>query len=183
VGHGAVLLTADASRVLAGVKLVVLDAEGCLTDGLKMVTESGESFLRYSAIDGLGVWLLSKTGVRVVIVSASSERSIEIRSRQMGAELCALNVGGKAAFVRELCLSWDVPLDAVCAMGDDYWDLEVMSMVGVSVCPATARPEVLEVAAYRTRAPGGNGAVRELADRILAAKGLALADILKLLSA
>ena len=181
MGRRAMWLDEADDSDIRDVQALILDAEGCLTDGLKLVSEDGDIWLRYSAIDGLGVWLLARWGMKVAVVSASRERSIDIRAHAMGAHLCALGVTDKAACVAKLCKEWGVALEAVCVMGDDLWDVGAMQIAGVSVCPFGARPEVVERAMYRTRASGGQGAVRELTDRLLAAKGLSTDDLLGLL--
>jgi 3-deoxy-D-manno-octulosonate 8-phosphate phosphatase (KDO 8-P phosphatase) len=182
VSVNAAPLDSAGDDVFRDICAVFLDVEGCLTDGSKYIDDQGRVVLRYSAIDGLGVWLLNKVGIKVAIVSASSHRSIALRAKEMGVMNCSLNVTDKAPVVVETTASWGVPLSSTCMMGDDLWDLKAMQVAGVSICPSSAQPEILRYADFRTVAPGGGGAVRELANRLLAAKGFfgdSLLDLLK----
>lgn len=178
----AVWLDVADNAVLSRVELVMLDVEGCLTDGLKLLTGDGDIVHRYSSIDGLGVWLLGRAGVKVALVSSSAEPSIQIRATQMEVFSCAIDVANKRSFLENLMGEAQAGAGQTCVMGDDLWDYSAMIFSGLSVCPRDARPEIIDVATYRTRSKGGKGAVRELADRLLHAKGYSTDDLVDLLA-
>jgi N-acylneuraminate cytidylyltransferase len=75
----------------------------------------------------------------------------------------------KLEAAQEICVELGISLDEVCFVGDDINDVELLSKVGYACCPPNARPEVLAVPAIRIlKTPGGQGAIREIADEILA---------------
>ncbi|HEU5182913.1 MAG TPA: HAD hydrolase family protein, partial [Candidatus Polarisedimenticolia bacterium] len=83
-------------------------------------------------------------------------------------------VSNKVEIYREILARRRIAAESVCFIGDDVVDLEVLEEVGFSAAPADAHPAVRKRVRFVTRAPGGKGAVREVADFILAAKGRSL---------
>ena len=157
-------------RALAEARLVALDVDGTLTDG--RVSYAGEEELAtFHAHDGLGIVRLREAGVHVAWISGRGSRAVERRARELGVRELHLGVADKARALDELQRRLDVAPRHTIAMGDDLPDLALAAHAALLVAPANARPEVLERAGLVTRAAGGAGAVRELAERILDARG------------
>jgi len=154
-------------RRLLGIKMVVLDADGVLTDGRIMKTESGEEILAFDVRDGMGINRLMKAGVEVAILSARSSGAVAARARELGIERVYLGRKEKGPVVEHLAGEAGVGLDAVAYLGDDLADIEAMQKVGLPAAVADAAPEVKEQALLVLAKPGGKGAVRELAETIL----------------
>ncbi len=155
------------SRLLLGVKMVVMDVDGVLTDGRIMKTESGEEILAFNVRDGMGINRLKKAGIEVAILSARSSGAVVARAKELGIEKVYLGQKEKGSFLDYVAGEANVDMDSVAYLGDDLADIEAMHKVGLSVAVADAAPEVKEVAVLVLDTPGGRGAVRELAEAIL----------------
>jgi len=169
-------------ELLSPIDLVMLDVDGCLTDGGRFMSGDGVTFYRYSVLDGLGVWLMGRAGLRVVIVSAGDNPSVPERAKQWEVFGFETGVTNKEAYLLDLMSRCSTSPSRTCAMGDDLWDVAALRIAGVSVCPANAHASVMQTARFYTRSLGGNGAVRELADRLLEAKGITQGRQIELLA-
>ena len=125
----------------------------------------------FSAADGLGVRRLQRAGVAVGIVTAARCDGIAARASQLGIVLLRQGARDKGAAVGELLRAENIAAEKAAFMGDDLPDIAGMRAVGVAFAPTNAEAEVLRVADYITRRGGGQGAVREVSDLILAARG------------
>ncbi len=154
------------------IKLVVLDLDGVLTDGGLYIDNDGHVSKRFNAQDGLGIKILQKAGIPVAIVTGLASKAARVRAEQLGIIDYSEGKHKKNlvvdAFRRKYGLAWN----EVAYVGDDWIDLGPMSLVGFPIAVANAQPEVKAAAAWVTQTPGGAGAVREVARRILAAQNL-----------
>jgi 3-deoxy-D-manno-octulosonate 8-phosphate phosphatase (KDO 8-P phosphatase) len=133
--------------------------------------------------DGLGLKLLQEAGVVVAVVSARRSPALATRLAELGLAEAALGREDKLAAVLELCGRLAIaPADAAF-VGDDVLDLPAMRAVGLGVAVADAHPLVRAEAAWVTRAAGGAGALREVADAILEARGGLVAAVERHLAA
>ncbi len=156
---------------LVGIRLVVFDVDGVLTDGRIYLTADGEEMKVFHARDGLGIRMLRRAGIEVAVISG---RQSEVVNRRMS----ALDVGhvfqgrdDKLPMFRELLEQLGVDAEAAVYVGDDVIDLPVMAAAGVAVAVADAHPAVRRAADWITMAAGGCGAGREICDAILEAGG------------
>ena len=154
----------------AAIKLLVLDVDGIMTDGGLYYTESGEILKKFNVKDGLGIKRLIKHGVDVAIISANSSEATLHRAGRLNVEHVFINVKDKLAVLKELCDRLQIPLSQVASMGDDLSDLAVMKAVGYPMTVADAMPENIAIARFVTSKSGGQGAVREVSDRIISAQ-------------
>jgi 3-deoxy-D-manno-octulosonate 8-phosphate phosphatase (KDO 8-P phosphatase) len=157
-----------------GVRAVVSDVDGTLTDGCIHTTSDGRVFRSFHTHDGLGHHLLAEMGVVVAWLSATSEpESIRARARMLRVPESHLDLapGEKGDRFLALCAAIGVDPARTVYMGDDENDLPPMRVAGWSVCPADAHPAVRAEAKMVTAAAGGRGAFRELADLIREALG------------
>lgn len=158
-------------RALAEARLLVLDVDGTLTDG-RVAYVGTEELATFHVHDGLGLVWLREAGVQVAWISGRGSRAVERRAKELGVRELHLGVQDKARALDELQRILDVAPQHTVVMGDDFPDLVMAARAALFVAPANARPEVQERAQLVTRAAGGAGAVRELAERLLAARGL-----------
>ena len=166
-----VLDAAAAGRV----RLLGLDVDGVLTDnGVFIGPVAGErvEFKRFDIQDGLGLILLRTAGLPVVWVSGRRSEATALRAAELRVEE-VLQVPGprKAAAFGELLARRGIGWEAVAFVGDDLADLPVLRRVGLPIAVANAVPDVKAVASYVTRAAGGHGAVREVVELLLRARG------------
>jgi 3-deoxy-D-manno-octulosonate 8-phosphate phosphatase (KDO 8-P phosphatase) len=161
---------------MKNLKAIVLDVDGVLTDGGVWWGPNGEEWKRFSFADIMGVSLARKAGLAVALVSGEDSPLVDRFASKMGITEVVKGCKDKAGALRALAERCHLALSDVCFMGDDVNDLEAMSLAGMAAAPSSAVPAVLERAAFITKHRGGNGAVRELVDAILAARGSAAKD-------
>jgi 3-deoxy-D-manno-octulosonate 8-phosphate phosphatase (KDO 8-P phosphatase) len=157
------------------VRLLGLDVDGVLTDnGVFIGPVAGErvELKRFDIQDGLGLILLRTAGLPVVWVSGRRSEATALRAAELRVEE-VLQVPGprKAAAFGELLERRGIGWEEVAFVGDDLADLPVLRRVGLPIAVANAVPDVKAVASYVTRAAGGHGAVREVVELLLRARG------------
>lgn len=148
----------------------MLDVDGVLTDGGFWWGPNGEEWKRFSFADVMGVSLARKSGLIVALVSGEDSPLVDRFAAKMGILDVEKNCKDKARALRNFAERRGLKLTEICFMGDDVNDLEAMGIAGLAAAPASAVPAVLRRAAFVAGKDGGNGAVRELVDAIMAAK-------------
>ena len=154
----------------SAVRALVTDVDGVLTDGGLYYAETGDELKRFDVRDGQGLVLLREAGVLVAIVTRKESTIVSRRARDLGIVEVHQNVTDKGGVVRDLLARHAVAPHAAAYVGDDVGDLPAMRLVGLPIAVKDAVNEVRRAAAYVTRSPGGHGAVREIADLILASR-------------
>lgn len=154
------------------VKFLLLDVDGVLTDGRIIYDSNGYDSKCFDVHDGLGVHLLGRMGVKTILITAKGSKSIGPRAKDMGVEAVYENILPKSKVYEKVCRKYGLTDQEICFVGDDLVDLCVLKRCGVPVATRNASSEVRKVAFYITRKNGGRGAVREVAELILKAKGL-----------
>lgn len=153
------------------VKLLVLDCDGVLTDGQLVFGPGGDILQRFSIYDGYGIERIMAAGVEVAILTGRRSAALMHRAQELGVKRVVQGVSDKAKALRELAGSSGMELHETAYVGDDLLDIPAMRAAGWSAAPANARPEVRAEAAYVCEATGGRGAVREIVEFILRARG------------
>ena len=157
----------------ARVEILLLDADGVLTDGgLYYLSDGGaDAFaVRFDIKDGLGLRLALENGLVVGLVSGRRTPQVAARAKALGIDEVHLGVRDKERTVLDIIARHDGAAETTAYIGDDLVDLEAMAAVGLPVAVADAVDAVKERALYITERPGGRGAVREVVDLILAAR-------------
>lgn len=162
------------------VQLVLMDVDGVMTDGSIYFVEGKSEGRVFDAKDGVGIWLLRRAGLATGVISGRGSAAVRRRTKELGMEEVHLKVRDKQKVYREILQRRGLSNDAVCFIGDDVVDLGVLALAGLAVAPSDAHPVVRKSATFVTLAPGGKGAVREVADFILTAQGK-MGSILKTL--
>ena len=157
---------------LKRVKLFLCDVDGVMTDGAVFIGGVRE-IKRFNIRDGLGLVFLRRAGFKVGWVSARPSAVTELRAAELKIDFLIQQTDrlGKSGAVEKLLQRTNLDWDAICFVGDDVVDLGPLRRAGFAVAVADARPEVKAAAHYVTRAPGGHGAIREVAEMILQAQG------------
>lgn len=155
---------------LQSVKLLSCDVDGVLTDGGLYYDEEGHEIRRFHVLDGLGLQNLMDTGVQVCIISRSTTKAIYHRAKALGIKHCYLGVKDKMDTMRQLLKDLNLDISEVAHIGDDLNDLELLLAVGLPITVPKAVNEVKEIAKLITEKNGGDGAVREVTDRIISSK-------------
>ncbi|MCU0660827.1 MAG: acylneuraminate cytidylyltransferase [Myxococcota bacterium] len=152
------------------ISLVAMDVDGTLTDAGMYYGPQGEELKKFNTRDGMGIGLLHLVGVRTAIVTAEASGFAAARARKLGIETVITGAKDKAEVLRNLAAVNGIGLDQIAFIGDDVNDLPALEVAGLAACPGDATASVRRLAHYVCRAPGGGGAVRELADLIIAAR-------------
>jgi 3-deoxy-D-manno-octulosonate 8-phosphate phosphatase (KDO 8-P phosphatase) len=151
------------------VKLVVFDFDGVFTDNTVYVSQDGVESVRCWRSDGLGLSKLKQAGIPAVIVSTETNPVVTARSNKLVIR-CIQGCDDKLAAVRALADEHGLTLADVAFVGNDINDLACLQAVGLPIVVHDAHPDVAGAGAYRTTAPGGRGAVREVCDAIISAR-------------
>ena len=159
------------STALAELQLLVLDVDGVLTDGGLWLDPEGRLQKRFDVRDGLGLKLLQKAGVHLAFLSGGHGGATEVRARQLGIDHCLVGIKDKPPALKALQERVGVTAQRTGYLGDDLNDLAVRRSVQLLIAPRDGcRPLRRQADAVLNRR-GGHGAVRELAERILKARG------------
>jgi 3-deoxy-D-manno-octulosonate 8-phosphate phosphatase (KDO 8-P phosphatase) len=151
--------------------LLLLDVDGVLTDGRLWFADDGSEMKAFHARDGHGLKMLQAAGIPAGIVTSRTSPVVERRARELGLAHLYQGSQDKLATCRALFDQLGLAPEQVAFVGDDVIDLPVMTRIGLAVAVADANPVVTAHAHWTTRTAGGNGAVREVVDLLLAAQG------------
>ena len=153
-------------------EMVVFDVDGVFTDGHILIDHQGNEAKKFHVHDGHGIKLLLHYGVEVAVLSARESQAVTVRMRDLGvSDVLQGHVDKRSAF-EDLIKSKNMSAAQVAYVGDDIVDLQVMKKVGLSIAVVNAQEAVKQHAHLVTEKAGGHGAVREVCDFVLAAKGL-----------
>ena len=156
----------------AAIKAIALDVDGVLTDGAVWWGPNGEEWKRFTFADIMGVSLARKAGLIVTLISGEDSPLVDRYAIKMNLTDITKGCKDKAAALRSFADRHQLTLQEICFMGDDINDVPAMQIAGLAASPADAQPVALKHASFISTRPGGNGAVRELVDAILAARVL-----------
>ncbi len=154
------------------VRLLLLDVDGVLTDGSLNYTNNGDEIKSFNSQDGFGLRILQDAGVEVGVITARKSHIVERRGRELGMRYVYQGSSDKLAAFRDISEQSHLKPFEIAYMGDDWLDLVLLNRVGFAISPANGVDEVKQVAHFITQKSGGAGAVREVCDLILHAKGL-----------
>lgn len=159
------------AQVLKRIRLFATDVDGVLTDAGMYYSESGDELKKFSTQDGMGIKLLQRAGLITALVTQEQTKLVARRAEKLAIPEVHQGVMDKLPVLREMAARHGVTLAEVAYMGDDINDFASLRAVGFSAAPADALPPVRKAVTYVCRAKGGEGAVREVAEMILAAQG------------
>lgn len=153
------------------VKLLLLDVDGVLTDGTITYTHDGGESKGFNTQDGLGLRILQDAGVEVGLITARTSEAVTRRARDLKLKYVFQGTGNKNDVYEEILAQSGLRPLQTAYMGDDWLDLQLLARVGFAAAPANAVPEVRQRVHYVTTKSGGHGAVREICDLVLDARG------------
>ena len=164
-------MDSNAAERARRLKLMIFDVDGVLTDGRLYLSDSGEEMKAFNTRDGQGIKLLQDAGISVGVITARQSGIVERRARELGIGLLRQGSSDKAISFAELLAHRRVDASEAGYMGDDLADLPVLLRCGFAATVPSAPDALRERAHYVARAPGGEGAAREVCEFILKAKG------------
>lgn len=158
------------NEMARNVRLLVFDVDGVMTDGGMYYTESGDEFKKFNTRDGLGIRLLAEAGIHIAIVTGEDTDIVRRRAAKLKIQDVHLGIADKWPVVEAIAAKYGIQQNQIGYMGDDMGDLDAMQRVGVAFAPADCVPPIKRVAHFVAKRSGGEGAVREVCDLILAAR-------------
>jgi 3-deoxy-D-manno-octulosonate 8-phosphate phosphatase (KDO 8-P phosphatase) len=163
--------SADLRLRAAALEWILTDVDGVLTDGRLVYGPEGEAWKTFDVRDGLGLKLAQRAGLKVGVLSARGGPALERRAGELGLDAVVIRREDKRQAFRELLDERRVRARQVAYAGDDLVDLPILLACGLSFAPADAVAEVRERVDHTLSCRGGRGAVREMVEWILRARG------------
>jgi 3-deoxy-D-manno-octulosonate 8-phosphate phosphatase (KDO 8-P phosphatase) len=151
----------------AGIRLLLFDVDGVLTDGVVVMHADGSDAKGFHIRDGAAMVWAQRAGLTVGLLSARSSGATTQRAAQLAIRLVVQGVASKLDAYERILRDTGLQDAAVSYMGDDLLDLPVLARAGLSAAPADAAPEVRARVNWVSAAPGGRGAVREFIEMVL----------------
>lgn len=165
-------LVRDGAREKASrVTLLLLDVDGVLTDGKLIYDADGREIKAFHVRDGHGIKMLQHAGAEVGIITGRRSTIVEVRARELGVALVLQGVSDKRAAWQRVLQQKRLAATQTAYVGDDILDVPLMRVVGFAAAVGDAEDCVKQAADYVASRPGGNGAVREIAEFVLRARG------------
>ncbi len=155
----------------ARIRLLVLDVDGVLTDGLIRFEPGGGETKTFHVRDGHGLVVAQRAGIGVALVSGRTSRAVDLRAKELGIRDVHQGCREKAATLARIRRKWKAGPEEVAVMGDDLVDLPLFREAGLALAVSDAPAEVRTRADWVSRSPGGRGAVREAVEMLLKARG------------
>ena len=150
---------------------ILTDVDGVMTDGRIVYDTSGNEIKHFHVRDGLGIKLWMKAGFQFGIITARSSEVVRRRAAELGIKHVAQGSQAKLSQAEEFAAGFGCGMNNICYIGDDLPDIDVMGAVGIAASPADAALDARRSAQWVLSSRGGEGAVREVIERILRAKG------------
>jgi 3-deoxy-D-manno-octulosonate 8-phosphate phosphatase (KDO 8-P phosphatase) len=149
------------------IKLLVLDVDGCLTNGHIIYDEEGVESKHFDVKDGLGITSWIRLGNDVAIITGRKSAIVAKRAQELGIKHLFQGVKDKDSVLRELLETLQIGLDEVAAIGDDLNDYKMLKSVAKSFTPQNGVAEIQKIADTVLSKNGGDGAVREMVDILI----------------
>ncbi|MBI4343863.1 MAG: HAD hydrolase family protein [Candidatus Omnitrophica bacterium] len=157
-----------ASRVTT----LIADVDGVLTDGRIVYAEYGDELKFFDVQDGAGLVFWHRAGLRSAIITARTSKLMKRRAKELRVDALIQGKLMKLPVYEQLLKKWRLSDEQVCVIGDDLMELPMLKRAGLAVCVPEAVEEVRLASHYVTKRPRGRGAVREVIEAVLKAKGL-----------
>lgn len=162
--------SADVQRRAAKIRCLILDIDGVMTDCKLYLAADGSELKAVNVRDGLGMKLLLKAGIEVAVISGRPSEAMQKRLEWLGLKHIYLDTEDKLPAYEAIQRALGIGDEQCAHMGDDVPDLPLFERVGLAMCVADAHPKILGIADWISGYPGGNGAIREAADLLMAAR-------------
>ena len=154
-----------------GIKMLVLDVDGVLTEGHVTMTDNGDEIKNFNVRDGHGIKMLQRTGIEVAILTGRQSKVVAHRAADLGINYVIQGSLRKADGLAALCTQAGIQPEDCAYMGDDVIDLPAMSLCRLQTAPNNAHQGTLQKAMWVSDYQGGNGAVRQLCEGLILANG------------
>lgn len=164
-------MTDDAQARASRLKLMAFDIDGVFTDGSLYYSTAGLELKAFNTLDGLGLKMLQQAGIAVAVITGRQDGCVEARLKNLGIDLLFQGIENKLETMHGLLDRLGITATEAGYMGDDLPDLQIMAACGFSATPANGHAQAKRFARLTAEKAGGQGAVREVCEFILAAQG------------
>ncbi len=154
------------AQLISRIKLIAFDFDGVFTNNKVYTQQDGSESICCWRSDGLGLARLKDAGVKIIIISTEQNPVVSARASKLNIA-CIQGVDDKLSALQDAMQTNGCSAAETAFVGNDINDLECLDAVGLPMVVADAHGDVIEHALYRTIAPGGHGAVREICDLIV----------------
>ncbi len=167
-----ILMTDELIKKAEKIRLLLMDVDGVLTDGSIVYDNEGKELKFFFVRDGHGIKLLHKFDIKTGIITGRVSKIVEHRAKELGIEFVFQNVADKGYIIEQIINEGFYRPHEIAYIGDDIVDIPVFKRVGFRVTVPDASYDVRDEVDYITLNYAGKGAVREVCEIILKAKGL-----------
>ena len=150
-----------------GVKMIILDVDGTLTDGKIHISNSGEIFKSFNVKDGHGITKAINSGITIAIITGRKSQIVNKRANELGIQEVFQGVSDKQDILLKLSHKYNCSTNNIIYIGDDENDVDSMRLCGYSACPNDAVDEIKSIVDFVSKFDGGYGAVREIIDKFI----------------
>ena len=149
------------------IELIVLDVDGTLTDGKITYTQNGDEIKSFCVKDGLAIASWIKLGKQVAIITGRSSSIVERRAKELGIKHFYQGIHNKQEVLENLLKELNLSMENVASAGDDLNDYKMLKASKIAFVPANASSYVVEIADEVLSVSGGNGAIREMIEKLI----------------
>jgi 3-deoxy-D-manno-octulosonate 8-phosphate phosphatase (KDO 8-P phosphatase) len=153
------------------IRIIVSDVDGVWTDGKIIYAGDRSEVKEFNVRDGLGAKLAQRAGITIALLTSRNSPALARRAKELGITELHQGAANKLIACEEILQKLSIDFDQVLYVGDDLPDLAPMLRAGISAAPADAAAEVHRAAAWKLESRGGEGALRELVERLLRERG------------
>jgi len=154
------------------IRLIVLDVDGTMTNGEITYTQNGDEVKSFCVKDGLAIASWIRLGREVAIITGRNSKIVERRAKELGIKHFYQGVRDKKEVLQNILDELDLTMDSVASIGDDLNDYTMLASSEISFVPANASIHVQQIADVIISKNGGDGAVREMIEKLIILEGL-----------
>jgi len=154
------------------ISLLVLDVDGCLSDGKITYSSSGEELKSFDVKDGLAIASWIKMGLDVAIITGRESKIVKKRADELGIKYLFQGVRDKLKKLDEIKNELGISYENIAGIGDDLNDYKMLQKMGLSFTPQNGVEDIKDIVDIVLKSRGGEGAVREMLEIILDKYGL-----------
>jgi len=162
---------ATTESLAKGLKILLLDVDGVMTDGGIILVGAGEEAKRFDVQDGMGITLARSVGLKIGIITSRESAVVQRRAAELHIDELFQGVRRKTEVLDIILAKHEIQASQASYIGDDIQDIPIMKLVGLPIAVQNARPEVKECSRFVTPTPGGHGAVRDAVEWLLELRG------------
>ncbi len=153
------------------IEFIFLDVDGTLTDGGIYLDAEGGEMKKFDVRDGSGIVIAKRHGLHFAMITGRKSKVVARRASELGIDELVQGALSKLEVFESIRQKHGFEYEQVAYIGDDWLDISIFERVGLAACVADAFEYIKKHAHLVTKRPGGHGAVREVIDFILSAKG------------